>query len=232
MNTKTIPPGPAIIVAGLVIAIAIFITNSPKGNFAVKTGADKADTANTESAPATLTFNLKDPGEHVSGSSKPKVVIVEYSDIDCPFCIRFHPVLQQAVKEYEGQVAWIYRHFPLEGLHPDAFTKAMATECVAQSLGNDAFWNYLDTLITKKVGVDQLDDEAIKLGMSADDFTNCMASAEVKSAVQADIESGIALGTEGTPNSILVNEAGEQEFIKGAADYADVKAKIDKLLGK
>lgn len=221
MNTNSIQTGPAIIVAGVIIAIAILITNSPK-----------TEIKNTEEAPATLAFNLKDPNEHVLGSADAKIVMVEYSDIDCPFCRRFHPVMEQIVKEYDGEVAWVYRHFPLEGLHPDALAKARATECVSAALGNDAFWNYTNTLFTTDVSVEELDDEAVKLGMSSQDFNTCMKSTTPDEAVQADIQSGIALGTKGTPNTIIVNSKGEQEIIQGAADYASVKAKIDKLLAK
>ena len=196
MNTNSIQTGPAIFLFGLIVAIAILITNSPKTE--VKT---------TEQAPTTLAFNLKDPNEHVLGSVDAKIVMVEYSDIDCPFCRRFHPVMEQIVK-------------------------ARATECVSAALGNDAFWNYTNTLFTTDVSIDKLDDEAVKIGMSSDDFKTCMNSTAPDEAVQADIQSGIALGTKGTPNTIIVNSKGEQEIVQGAADYASVKAKIDKLLAK
>ncbi len=221
MNTNTIQTGPAIIVAGVLIAIAIFITNSPK-----------APTEEALDTKSTLSFNLKDPNEHVLGSANAKVVMIEYSDIDCPFCRKFHPVMEQIVAEYDGDVAWVYRHFPLEGLHPDAFTKAKATECIAQALGNDAFWKYMDVLIKNEVAVSMLDDEAVKIGMTADAFNTCMDGTASDEAVQADIQSGISIGTTGTPNTILINSKGEQEIIKGAADYASVKAKIDLLLVK
>jgi protein-disulfide isomerase len=225
MNTNTIQTGPAIIVAGVIIAIAIFITNSPRDGSTVKV-------ENAPDTKSTISFNLKDPNEHVLGSADAKVVMIEYSDIDCPFCRKFHPVMEQIVAEYDGDVAWIYRHFPLEGLHPDAFTKAKATECVAQALGNDAFWKYMNVLITNEVAVSMLDDEAVKIGMTAGAFNTCMDGTASDEAIQADIQSGISIGTTGTPNTILINSKGEQEIIKGAADYASVKAKIDKLLAE
>ncbi len=81
------------------------------------------------------------------GNINADVVIIEYSDIDCPFCKRFHPTMERIAQEYGSKIAWVYRHFPLDSLHPEARTKAEATECVAQLAGNEVFWRYLKTLV-------------------------------------------------------------------------------------
>lgn len=86
-------------------------------------------------------------GEHVMGNpNTADVTIVEYSDFECPFCARFHPVLEQVVAESNGSVAWVYRQFPLTQIHEHAFERAIASECVAQIKGNDAFWEYANLL--------------------------------------------------------------------------------------
>lgn len=82
------------------------------------------------------------------GNIDADVVIIEYSDIDCPFCKKFHPTLERISQEYGSKIAWVYRNFPLESLHPEARTKAEAAECVGQIAGNDTYWRYLKTLIT------------------------------------------------------------------------------------
>ena len=82
------------------------------------------------------------------GNINADVVIIEYSDIDCPFCKKFHPTMERIAQEYGSKIAWVYRHFPLDSLHPEARTKAEATECVAQLAGNEVFWKYLKTLVT------------------------------------------------------------------------------------
>lgn len=82
------------------------------------------------------------------GNINADVVIIEYSDIDCPFCKSFHPTLERISQEYGSKIAWVYRNFPLESLHPEARTKAEAAECVGQIAGNEAYWKYLKTLIT------------------------------------------------------------------------------------
>ena len=81
------------------------------------------------------------------GNINADVVIIEYSDIDCPFCKRFHPTMERIAQEYGSKIAWVYRHFPLDSLHPEARTKAEATECVAQLAGNEVFWKYLKALV-------------------------------------------------------------------------------------
>lgn len=82
------------------------------------------------------------------GNINADVMIIEYSDIDCPFCKKFHPTLERISQEYGSKIAWVYRNFPLESLHPEARTKAEAAECVGQIAGNDVYWKYLKTLIS------------------------------------------------------------------------------------
>jgi protein-disulfide isomerase len=88
------------------------------------------------------------PDDRYLGNINADVVIIEYSDIDCPFCKKFHPTMERIAQEYGSKIAWVYRHFPLDSLHPEARTKAEATECVAQIAGNEVFWKYLKTLVT------------------------------------------------------------------------------------
>lgn len=97
---------------------------------------------------ATTTINLAAVSDQdwLFGDKNAPLTIVEYSDIDCPFCKRFHTTMQQVVSDYKGQVNWVYRHFPLTSLHPDAMLKANAVECVGAQGGNEKFWQYLDRL--------------------------------------------------------------------------------------
>ena len=81
--------------------------------------------------------------DHMRGSMNAPVTIIEYSDFSCPFCKRFHPSLQQALREYDGKVRWIYRHFPLSAIHPNALKQANASECANEQ---GKFWEYADML--------------------------------------------------------------------------------------
>lgn len=79
--------------------------------------------------------------DHIIGSIDAPIVIVEYSDLECPYCKRFGGVMKQIVEESNGQVAWVYRHWVV---HQGALPKTAAAECVAKIKGNEAFWKYVD----------------------------------------------------------------------------------------
>jgi protein-disulfide isomerase len=93
--------------------------------------------------------DLIEPNEndHIIGSLDASVIIVEYSDLECPFCMKFGETAKKIVGESNGQVAWIYRHWIV---HSDttkgqyALPKAAAAECVAEIKGSEAFWKYVD----------------------------------------------------------------------------------------
>ncbi len=82
--------------------------------------------------------------DHVRGDRNAKVKFIEYSDFECPFCIRFHTTVKQVEKDYAKDVAIVFRHFPLEQLHPNAKPAALASECVNELGGNSAFWKFVD----------------------------------------------------------------------------------------
>jgi protein-disulfide isomerase len=84
--------------------------------------------------------------DHIVGDINAKIIIVEYSDLDCPFCKVFHATMHRVVKDSGGDVAWVYRHYPIPQLHPNAFAKAQETECAWEQGGNEAFWKYTDKI--------------------------------------------------------------------------------------
>lgn len=88
--------------------------------------------------------------DHIRGSSDAPITIIEYSDFQCPFCIRFHPTMLQVMAEYEGRVRWVYRHLPLTAIHPEAEPAALAAECAGELGGNDAFWQFADGLFANQ----------------------------------------------------------------------------------
>lgn len=88
-----------------------------------------------------------DATDHILGDVKTaKVTIIEYSDFECPYCARFHPTLEKIISESNGNVAWVYRQFPLTQIHQNSMERAIASECIAKIKGNEAFWKYADLL--------------------------------------------------------------------------------------
>ena len=88
--------------------------------------------------------------DHIKGNVDAKVKVIEYSDFDCPFCSRFHDTMNSVSAKYDdSEVAWVYRHFPLEQLHPNAPVIALASECVAALGDSDSFWAFADGYLSQ-----------------------------------------------------------------------------------
>lgn len=83
------------------------------------------------------------PTDYVRGTQGAPVTIVEYSDLECPYCKRFHPNMLQLMQEYNGKILWAYRHFPLS-FHANAEKEAEATECVGKLGGAEKYWTFID----------------------------------------------------------------------------------------
>ena len=123
----------SIIIAGGLIAVSLFVVNSKK-----------SPTATTPTVAEEIR-GVQD-NDHIRGNPNAKIVIVEYSDTECPFCKQFHETMKQIIAEYggDGRVAWVYRQFPIPSLHPKAPKEAEALECAAEQGGNDVFWKFTD----------------------------------------------------------------------------------------
>jgi len=175
--------------------------------------------------------------EHIRGDfEKAEVFLVEYSDMECPFCKRFHYTLKQVKQEYGDRFAWVYRHFPLDNLHPKARKEAQASECAAELGGNDAFWKYLDRIYeitpsNNRLDLNKLPEIAAEIGLDIDKFKDCLDSDKYKKKIQADYEDAVASGGRGTPHSILVTRDGRKARVKGAVSASQLKFMVDSLLG-
>jgi len=174
---------------------------------------------------------------HILGSPNAKLTIILYSDIECPFCKKFHATMQQVMDEYgkNGTVRWVYRHFPLKELHPTAPKEAEATECAAELGGNEKFWQYLDKLVVNFTPsetnlTNQLSDVAQEIGLNRDQFKTCLESGKYAAGLEATSQEAIMLGAGGTPYSIIVNSEGKIAPIPGALPYEDLKSTIDLML--
>lgn len=173
--------------------------------------------------------------DHSTGAKNGTITLVEYSDFECPFCARFHPVTQQVLQEYGDKVTVIYRHYPLP-FHPNAQKAAEASECVAEQGGNEAFWKYADAIFAKqtelggKLTPEAITQAATASGVDAGAFKTCLDSGEMAVKVKADMDGGAAAGVNGTPGTIIVTKDGPQELIPGAYPFEQVKPILDKYL--
>lgn len=169
--------------------------------------------------------------DHIRGSKDAKVYLIEYSDLQCPFCQRFHPTAKQALEAYKGQLAWVYRHFPLTTIHPKAEPAAEAAECVAHLAGEDAFWKFVDKVFEGQPGsLDQLSSIASQLGVDSSSFSSCTSQSQYKSIIDQDIAGGTNAGVNGTPGNFIMNKKGDVWVIPGAVPYDSLKGVIDEAL--
>lgn len=197
-------------------------TNTGTGN----TGAAAAAGTATKGELAAITSD-----DWIKGDlKKAKVVIVEYSDFECPFCERHHPTMQALSDKYGDDVAWVYRHYPLS-FHPEAKPAAIASECAGQQ---DKFWEFADAMFENQdqLGEDFYVSTAEDLGLNVSKFETCLDSDEAAAAVAADQATGNAAGVTGTPatfinGQMVVSSSGNSV---GAAPQATFESIIDGLL--
>jgi len=213
----------AIIAAGFIIAIAlVFAKSSGPKEAAVITAGEPQDKIDIK-----LTND-----DHILGNLQAKIKIVEFSDLECPFCKNFHSVMQQVVNDYDGQVAWIYKHFPLDSLHPKARKEAEATECAAEQ---GKFWEYTDRLLeitpsNNGLDLDQLPQIAEELNLDLAQFNACLDSEKYAGKIEDHYRQAVQAGAAGTPYSVLIDENGDTQAINGALPYSSIQIMIDSVL--
>lgn len=174
--------------------------------------------------------------DHIWGNNKAQLVVFEYSDLECPFCKRFHPTMEQVIDTYKNKVMWVYRHFPLS-FHANAQKEAEASECANEQGGNDVFWKYIDKIFEKTTSngtgfaLDQLVPLAKELGLDTVKFKDCLDTGKYTKLVQDQMTKGQNEGVTGTPGNIVVNlKTGKTQVIPGAVSFDQVKVVIDQML--
>lgn len=229
----------AIVIAGVMIAGAIIYTERPTGDAVGAAIPSRNEAgADTDDAAPTELLALKND-DHVLGNPNADVLVIEYSDTECPFCKRFHETMNQVMDQYgkSGSVAWVYRHFPLDQLHPKARKEAEALECAAELGGNEMFWKYTNRIFAITPANDGLDpaklpEVAQELGLDVGRFSSCLSSGKYAARVQRDFENGVKIGVRGTPYSIVWNKkTGKQMTINGAYPFDNVKTIIGLVAG-
>lgn len=168
--------------------------------------------------------------DHILGSADAPIKLIEYSDFQCPYCSRFHPTTQQVLEEYGDQVVLIYRHFPLDQLHPQARPAAIASECVAELGGVSSFWKFADSVFADQTKLSDIPAIAESIGMSKSAVQNCIDSGKFDQKVEDQYQGGITAGITGTPGNFIINSKGEAWLIPGALPYDNIKAAIDEAL--
>lgn len=174
--------------------------------------------------------------DHVRGAKNPEFYMIEYSDLECPFCQRFHTTAKQALEEYKDKAAWVYRHYPLS-FHANAQKEAEAAECIADVGGTDKYWKFIDTIFERTTAtgtgfaLDALTPLAKEIGVNESKFKECFDGGKMTTRVNKDLQEGQAAGVDGTPGTILLRKKdGATRLVAGALPYEDFKKEIEALL--
>ena len=253
-KAKTAPKGkdkslleklvPALLVLSVVLAFVVGvlwqkISSLEKGgkeaNPAGNTATPPADPSGKLSSEQAAKIPKVTEDDHILGSMDAKVFLIEYSDLECPFCKKFQDTANQIYDTYNGEVAWVYRQFPLDLLHSKARTEAQAAECAAEQGGNQAFFNFIDkvyevTPSNNGLDLTQLPQLADQVGLDGDELQACIDSGKYKDAVESQYQGGLSAGVSGTPANFVVNSNGDAWLIPGAVPFGTLKATIDEAL--
>lgn len=192
---------------------------------------------NAETAQEQIVITADD--DPVLGSEDAPIVIIEFSDFQCPFCAKFHAETLPLIKENyidTGKVKLVYRDFPIQNIHPNAMAAAVAAECADEQ---GMFWEYHDTLFEsmsqwKDLSVDaaisQFKAYASDMGTDRTLFDDCIDTGEYINEVAGDYTDGVAYGITGTPAFFLGNDQIGYHHMSGAKPYNEFQFVIEQLL--
>ncbi|MCK9187083.1 MAG: thioredoxin domain-containing protein [Candidatus Colwellbacteria bacterium] len=225
----------AIIVAGLFVAGAVVLTNfytkplDSEGQLAQVNEPLLGEEANN--LEPFKNVKLLSDNDHFLGNKDAKIKIVTFSDFQCPYCIRFEENMRQAVSDYSNDVAWVFRHFPLDS-HEYAMPAAIASECIAELKGEDYFWKFMEKFSSESLSGEQISINSIvlSLGVNESDFNDCYDSGRYLQKVSDNFADGIESGLQGTPYSVVFVDGSPVDIINGAQSLAWIKDVISQYL--
>lgn len=230
-----------IIIALIFLALGYFIGNTlPITGNLVGSSQIPNSGSGQQQGPTVLQISNPFDDDVVIGNKDAPVVVIEFSDFQCPFCRRFYTqTLSQLESEYinTGKVAFVYRDFPLTSIHPAALPSAIATEC-AREQGK---W---------REAHNQIFDEQNKLGSGTVDYSisdvktwlaqipgidsvklnSCIDSNKYQNEVEKDFQDGVNFGVTGTPTFFIGNSQKGYVAVVGAQPYSVLKSAIDQYL--
>lgn len=214
----------AMFIIGFFVLLGLYLNDS-SDSFARSNKTNTVNTAGSGGAQVASIRNIQ-KDEPIRGDKKAPVVMIEYSDFQCPYCESAHSTFEQVMDAYGDDVVWVYRHFPLDSIHPTARKAAEGSEC-ANDQGK--FWefadeNFADNSVLQQgiAGVRQI---ASSIGLDMNEFNDCLDSGKYADKVNEDYQEGLANGVTGTPATFI-----NGQLVKGALPFDSFKQIIDSLL--
>lgn len=210
-------PSISIIIAGLFVAGAIvFVHLTP------------ATTADADgSIPVSTSVPAPTADDHIIGDPKAPIVLIEYSDFQCPYCSLVYPTIKKIVDESQGQIAWVMRNLPLDSIHPEARPAGLAAECIAEQKGNDGWWQFADDIFGDQsdLGNARYLAEAQKIGVNMAQYLSCVSSKKYDQKLDDESAQAQVAGAQGTPFTVVYGH-GAQVPLSGALPEAQWRSVI------
>ncbi|HEY2157329.1 MAG TPA: DsbA family protein [Isosphaeraceae bacterium] len=151
--------------------------------------------------------------DHIRGSDRAVVTLVEYGDYQCPHCGQAYPVVEELIRQLGPVLRVVYRHFPLTSMHPRAEPAAEAAEAAG---AQDKFWEMHTQLFENQDALEDTDliGYADAIGLDVDEFTDDLASRTHAARIREDMLGGIRSGVNGTPTFFIngVRHDGPYDF--------------------
>ena len=229
---------PAIIIfIGIIVAVVIIMGRMGAGNNN-ENNISILDQAQSDFVPGS-SENVRplSTSDHILGNPNAPVKIIEFSDFECPFCKVLHLVMWNIMDTYgkDGQVAWVYRHFPLDSIHTKARKEAVAVECAEEIGGDTSFWDYASRLFEVTPSNNDLDLAILPgiaeyIGVERTAFKNCLQSGRYDDHIESDFRDAIDSGANGTPYSIIVAPNGKTFPLSGSQTYSTISSIIELAL--
>lgn len=158
------------------------------------------------------------------GPQNAKILILEFSDFQCPFCREVQTNLKAVVEKYASEVRLEFKNFPLD-IHPMASLAARSAYCAGKQ---ESFWPFHDALFeTHELTTSSIQEVAVKLKLNRKDFEICVVSPEAQQAIAADVKEAQRLGVVGTPTFII-----NGRLFQGALTIKDLEIAIQRELGR
>ncbi len=181
---------------------------------------------------AQFTKSLQSRVEVPIGSSPSKgpdnapITLVEFSDFQCPYCARSAPTLKTLEKKYEGKIRFVFKHFPLTGIHNLAIGASKASMAAGEQ---GKFWEYHDMLMARQGewgrsgGNELFDKYASSFGLDMDKFASSLKSPDYGKQINQDIALGRKVGVKSTPtffvNGVMVRGARSVDYFSRVIDF-------------
>ncbi len=191
--------------------------------------------------PKPLPASIDLTGAPFKGSKTSPVVLAEFSDYECPFCVRhFTQVMPEIERAYvaTNKIRYTFRDFPIDELHPESIRAHVAAHCAIEQ-GQQQFWNLHNRLFTKP-GTHKpadLQARAQEAGLNAGAFNACVADDKYSATIRQSTAFAISLGASGTPFFVIgtMEDATHMKPLKtipGAFPFTQFQQAIDAALAQ